>query len=97
MSSLILTTKVPIPIAYLDTVNYYWLNEYKVDGFRFDLSKGFTQTNNPNNVDAWSAYDASRIAILKKMADEIWAHTPEAYVDTRASCCQFRRKGISRI
>jgi hypothetical protein len=23
---------------YLDTVNYHWLNEYKVDGFRFDLS-----------------------------------------------------------
>ena len=29
--------------TYLDTVNYYWLNEYKVDGFRFDLAKGFTQ------------------------------------------------------
>ena len=65
---------------YLDTVNYYWLNEYKVDGFRFDLSKGFTQTNNPANEPAWSSYDASRIAILKRMADEIWQHTPEAYV-----------------
>ena len=70
----------PYTKAYLDTVNYYWLNEYKVDGFRFDLSKGFTQTNNPNNVDAWSAYDASRIAILKRMADKIWTHTPEAYL-----------------
>ncbi|HYC85757.1 MAG TPA: alpha-amylase family glycosyl hydrolase, partial [Chryseosolibacter sp.] len=39
---------------YLDTINHYWLNEYKVDGFRFDLSKGFTQTNNPNDVGAWS-------------------------------------------
>ncbi len=66
--------------AYLDTVNYYWLNEYKIDGFRFDLSKGFTQTNNPSNVGAWSSYDASRIAILKRMADEIWEHTPNAYV-----------------
>jgi 1,4-alpha-glucan branching enzyme len=66
--------------AYLDTVNHYWLNEYKIDGFRFDLSKGFTQTNNPDNVGAWSAYDASRIAILKRMADEIWEHTPDAYV-----------------
>ena len=65
---------------YLDTVNYYWLNEYKVDGFRFDLSKGFTQTNNPVNVDAWSSYDASRIALLKRMADKIWSHTPDAYV-----------------
>lgn len=66
--------------TYLDTVNHYWLNEYKVDGFRFDLSKGFTQVNNPGNVSAWSAYDASRIAILKRMADKIWSHTPEAFV-----------------
>ncbi|MBT1696877.1 T9SS type A sorting domain-containing protein [Fulvivirgaceae bacterium PWU4] len=73
---------------YLDTVNYHWLHEYKVDGFRFDLSKGFTTTNyctTPNcdtgaEVNAWSAYDASRIALLKRMADKIWAHSPNAYV-----------------
>jgi glycosidase len=65
---------------YLDTVNYYWLKEYKVDGFRFDLSKGFTQTNNPGNVSAWSAYDASRIALLKRMADKIWQYHPNAFV-----------------
>jgi len=66
--------------AYLDTVNHYWLHEFRVDGFRFDLSKGFTQTNNPNDVAAWSAYDASRVAILERMADRIWSHTPDAYV-----------------
>ncbi len=65
---------------FVDTVNHYWLNEYKVDGFRFDLSKGFTQQNNPSNVSAWSAYDESRIAILKRMADVIWSHTSDAYV-----------------
>lgn len=65
---------------YLDTINHYWLNEYKIDGYRFDLSKGFTQVNNPGNVDAWSAYDASRISILKRMADEIWNDFPDAYV-----------------
>ncbi len=66
--------------AYLDTINHYWLNEFKVDGFRFDLSKGFTQTNNPNNVGAWGAYDATRVALLKRMADQIWLTNPEAYV-----------------
>jgi 1,4-alpha-glucan branching enzyme len=65
---------------YLDTVNYYWLNEYKIDGYRFDLTKGFTQTNNPNNEPAWSSYDASRIAILKRMSDKIWENFPDAYV-----------------
>lgn len=66
--------------SYLDTINYYWLNEYKVDGFRFDLSKGFTQKNTGSDVGAWSAYDASRIFILKRMADKIWDYSPDAYV-----------------
>jgi 1,4-alpha-glucan branching enzyme len=70
----------PYTKDYLDTVNHYWLNEYKVDGFRFDLSKGFTQVNNPTNVGAWSNYDATRIALLKRMADQIWNKFPTAYV-----------------
>ena len=65
---------------YLDTINYYWLNEYKVDGYRFDLSKGFTQVNSGSNVSAWSGYDASRVAIIKRMSDKIWSHSPEAYI-----------------
>lgn len=70
----------PYTKAYVDTVCYYWLNEFKVDGFRFDLSKGFTQVNSGNNVDLWSAYDPSRIALLKRMADKIWSHTPDAII-----------------
>lgn len=66
--------------SWLDTINHYWLTEFKFDGFRFDLSKGFTQRNNPNDVSAWSSYDDSRISILKRMATEIWRHTPDAYV-----------------
>ena len=65
---------------FVDTVCSYWLKEYHFDGFRFDLSKGFTQKNNPNDVGAWSAYDASRINILTRMANEIWKVKPEAYV-----------------
>jgi 1,4-alpha-glucan branching enzyme len=65
---------------YVDTVNYHWLNEYKVDGFRFDLSKGFTQKNSGSDVAAWSALDQSRIDILKRMAARVRAHTPDAYL-----------------
>lgn len=65
---------------YLDTVNHYWIHEYKFDGYRFDLSKGFTQKNAGGNVSAWGQYDASRINILKRMADKIWEHTPDAYI-----------------
>lgn len=41
----------------------FLLKEYKVDGFRFDLTKGFTQTSCTESTA--SNYDASRIAILK--------------------------------
>lgn len=61
--------------TYVKQTLAHWINEFKIDGFRFDLSKGFTQTNNPNNVGAWGNYDASRITILKDYADDIWANT----------------------
>ncbi len=70
----------PYTQAFVDSVNNYWISEYHVDGFRFDLSKGFTQVNTGADVGAWSAYDASRIAILKRMANEIWNDHPDAYV-----------------
>ncbi len=65
---------------FVDDVNRYWIEEFHFDGYRFDLSKGFTQTNNPDNVGAWGQYDQSRIDLLTRMADEIWAVDPEAYV-----------------
>ncbi|MFN5046401.1 MAG: alpha-amylase family glycosyl hydrolase, partial [Bacteroidota bacterium] len=49
----------------------HWLINYKLDGFRWDLSKGFTQTNNPNNVSAWGNYDASRIKTWKRIYDSM--------------------------
>lgn len=58
----------------------YWIEEYNVDGYRFDLSKGFTQKNTLGNVAAWGAYDASRVAIWKDYANKIWSVDPEAYV-----------------
>jgi 1,4-alpha-glucan branching enzyme len=65
---------------FVDTVCSYWLAEYHFDGFRFDLSKGFTQKNNQSNVGEWGAYDATRISILTRMANKIWERKPNAYV-----------------
>jgi hypothetical protein len=65
---------------YVDRVCEYWIKEYKVDGFRFDLSKGFTQKNSGSNVGTWSAYDESRIKIWKRMYDKIRSYDPSAYV-----------------
>ena len=70
----------PYTKSFVDSVNNYWLTEYKVDGFRFDLSKGFTQVNSGTNVTIWSQYDPSRVKIWKHIYDRIKANHPEAYV-----------------
>lgn len=66
--------------AFVDTVTSYWLKEYHVDGFRFDLSKGFTQKNSGNDVGAWSKYDASRVAIWDRISTEIFQINPNALI-----------------
>ena len=61
----------------------YLLTEYDVDGFRFDLTKGFTQTDSGGdngNVAQWGHYDQSRINILKGYADHIWSVNDNAVV-----------------
>jgi 1,4-alpha-glucan branching enzyme len=65
---------------YVDRVVAYWLEEYHVDGYRYDLSKGFTQKNTLGNVGAWGQYDASRIQLLKRLADVQWSVDPDSYV-----------------
>lgn len=64
---------------FADRVMAHWLLNYKIDGFRWDLSKGFTQTNHPNDVNAWSAYDASRVAIWKRIYDKMQSIVPASY------------------
>lgn len=67
--------------TYVKQTLKYWIDEFRVDGFRFDLSKGFTQTNNPDNVGAWGNRDASRIAILQDYGDHIWNNvSSDAYL-----------------
>jgi 1,4-alpha-glucan branching enzyme len=70
----------PATRYFAKNVMAHWLKEYKIDGYRFDLSKGFTQKNNPDNVEAWGAYDATRIAIWKDYNASIKAVDPNAYV-----------------
>lgn len=65
---------------FVDSINSYWINEYHIDGFRFDFTKGFGN-NIKGNDDPWgSKYDADRIALLKRMADRIWEQKADATV-----------------
>jgi 1,4-alpha-glucan branching enzyme len=58
----------------------FWLQKYNVDGFRFDLSKGFTQKNTLGNTEAWGQYDISRINIWKSYSDSIWKTNPKTRI-----------------
>ncbi len=60
---------------FVDRVNRYWLEEFHADGFRFDFTKGFTNTPGDGY-----GYDPSRISILKRMAGQIWQIKPDAFV-----------------
>jgi 1,4-alpha-glucan branching enzyme len=66
--------------SMVDSVLGYWLHEFKFDGFRFDFTKGFGQTD-PNDFppgDDWaSAYNQDRIDLLKRMVDRMWAVYPD--------------------
>ena len=61
---------------FFNDVLTYWMAEYKIDGFRFDFTKGFSNTIY-SGTDNWgSAYDPTRITILKNYADHVWNHNP---------------------
>jgi 1,4-alpha-glucan branching enzyme len=62
----------PYTKAFVNRVTKHWLKEYHADGYRFDLTKGFTQKYSGNDVGAWQQYDSSRIHILEAMVDTIW-------------------------
>lgn len=70
----------PATRNFIERVMRYWIQEFRVDGFRFDLSKGFTQTNSGGDVGLWGQYDASRIANIERIADVCWAANPDFYV-----------------
>lgn len=65
---------------YMDTTLNYWTNEFNVDGFRFDLSKGFTQTISGTDVSKWGQKDQSRIDLITRMADKVWSYSPDTWL-----------------
>jgi glycosidase len=64
---------------FTDAVRH-WVANYHVDGYRFDLAKGYTQFYSGSDLSLWGNYDASRIAIWEGYADSIWAQDPSTYV-----------------
>lgn len=80
--------------TYFKRVLKHWLTEYKLDGFRFDLSKGLTQT--PSTESTASNYDATRIAILKEYNNQIQSVHPGAYTILEHFCDNSEEMELSQ-
>jgi len=65
---------------YVKRTTQYWIDEYKIDGFRWDLTKGFTQNCTPSDEGCTGSYQADRVAVLKEYADYQWAKDADFYV-----------------
>lgn len=83
----------PLVRAFVKRNLEFLLKEYRVDGFRFDLTKGFTQ--NKSSESSASNYDASRVAILKDYNATIKAVKPDAYVILEHFCAENEEKELA--
>jgi hypothetical protein len=55
-----------------------WI-EYKIDGLRWDLTKGFTQLCTANDQGCTNSYKQDRVDVLKAYADYSWNLDPTHY------------------
>lgn len=66
---------------YSKRVVEHWINEYKIDGFRWDLTKGFTQNCGPGSgAGCTDTYQQDRVDVLKSYADHSWSLDDDHYV-----------------
>ena len=64
---------------FTENVMKYWMQEYHIDGYRFDEAKGYTQVNSPDEG-TWANYDASRVALWEKYNTYMKGINPNFYV-----------------
>ena len=72
--------QLPRTQYYVERVIKQWIQEYKIDGFRWDLTKGFTQNCTANDENCTNAYQQDRVDVLKKYADYSWSLDPTHYI-----------------
>ena len=65
---------------YTKRVVKHWIEEFNIDGFRWDLTKGFTQNCSSGDEGCTNSYQADRVAILKDYADYSWLLDETHYV-----------------
>lgn len=65
---------------YTKRVVKHWIEDFKIDGFRWDLTKGFTQNCTASDESCTNSYQQDRIDILKEYADYSWSLDNDHYV-----------------
>ncbi|MFY9242422.1 MAG: alpha-amylase family glycosyl hydrolase [Polaribacter sp.] len=65
---------------YVKRTTQYWIQEFKIDGFRWDLTKGFTQNCTANDEGCTGNFQQDRVTILKEYADYQWEIDPNFYI-----------------
>jgi len=65
---------------FFKNVVKYWMQEYHIDGLRFDEAKGYTQVNSGNDEGAWAAYDATRVSLWEGYNTYMKSINPNFYV-----------------
>ena len=65
---------------YTERVIKHWVEEFNIDGFRWDLTKGFTQNCTAANEACTNSYQQDRVDVLKAYADYSWSLDDSHYV-----------------
>ena len=65
---------------YTKRVEKHWIQDFKIDGFRWDLTKGFTQACSAGDDTCTNIYQQDRVDILKEYADYAWSLDNNQYV-----------------
>jgi len=66
--------------SFTENVMKYWVQEYHIDGYRFDEAKGYTQVNSGNDEGAWAAYDQTRVDLWTRYNNYMKSLNPNLYV-----------------
>ncbi|PWH83527.1 alpha-amylase [Algibacter marinivivus] len=66
--------------VYTKRVVKHWIEEFNIDGFRWDLTKGFTQLCSSGDEGCTNSFKQDRVDVLKEYADYSWSLDETHYV-----------------
>lgn len=66
--------------TYVQRTLQEWIMNYRIDGFRWDLTQGFTNACTANDGGCTGSYQTDRVTKLKWYSDMQWSMDPNFYV-----------------